>query len=1344
MKRLLLTITIVLCTQIISAQWLRTGNDIDGAVAFDYSGDTNSLAISGDGSVIAIGAPDNDANGSSSGQVRIYKNINNVWTQIGGDIEGAGRDDRLGIGIDLSKNGNIIAIGESGNNNIKVFENINNTWIQKGNNTSDVSAGQGIGFDVAINADGSRLATTIANTIILYYFMNNQWTIGKLIELSGTRNSLANASVAFNDAGDVLVIGNRQYNGNNDGTEDGRVLVYQEINNVWSQKGTSIISNNNNNSYFGSSVDISGDGNIITLGSPHTEVDGFEQGGFVRTYKFENNDWQQIGSDIKGYANQINFGRSVSLNNAGTILAIGADGRGNSGTGRGIARIYEFKNNDWVQINATIVGEASKDAFGSSITLSDSGSVVAIGGSDNDGNGSNAGHVRVFKNDGIVNNYTSIPDTNFEQHLIDQNIDSENTLDGKVLTSDIENLKSLDVSNKSISNLQGIEGFIALTSLKANNNAISLIDISNNILLDSLMIHQNQLTTIDVTKNVNLKTINLDGNQLTTLNVAQNKELVLLSTHSNSLPSIDLKENTKLEYLLCSANQLTTLDLKNNILLKELNCSLNQLSALDVSLNSNLISLNCERNSIIYLDVSANKNLTKIICNDNALIGLNMQNGNNNQVLNENFSAFANPNLVCILVEDKNYSDNNWSQIDMQTEFSTMCTEYITIPDANFEAYLESINVGNGIVGDNLANKDLIEVLTSLNIASKNINNTSGIEYFTNLTFLDISDNGLNQIDLSKNILLETFISDFNQFTNFNFAQNTKLKAIEARNNLISTLEVSNLVDLEILELESNQIVALDITLNTKISTLDVKNNQLENLDVSNQPQLVVFEANNNLLRFINLKNTANPTISTLETTNNLNLTCIEVLNLDYFDTISPSIDAQTKFYENCPSTTAIPDANFEAYLESINLGNGVVDDGLVFTEAIEIISDLNIEAKSILDITGIQDFTSLVELNAKNNAINQVDLSKNILLEIINLENNKLTTIDFSNNRSLKNINLGDNQLTDLDVYLLENLESLQCYKNQLTSINLISNKKLQLFVANENQLKQVDIRVNEALVWLDVDDNALESLTLKNGNNTKIAQFSATGNPNLTCIEVDDVSFSETNWTAKDATATFSGDCAPANDDCSFAIPLIFGQETPGDINNGTFTNATDCVAGTIIADVWYSITIPETGEFSIQGAGLGGLLKFVVYESCASSSAVSCGVTISLTNLNPGDVYYLKVWMEESSTSNKSSNLETGTFTITANESSVLSVDDFTRENIDLVVFPNPAKSNISVLLSNSANLQKIDIYSILGDKIISQKNLNQVKTTIDVSHLSSGIYFIRAKVDDKIMTKKLIIR
>jgi len=1335
MKRLLLTITIVLCTQLISAQWVRIGNDIDGKAAFDYSADTNSLSISGDGNVVAVGAPNNDVNGNESGNVRIYKNINNVWTQIGDDINGAEGSDLLGNGIDLSKNGNIIAIGESGNNNIKVFENINNTWIQKGNNTSDINPVEGVGNDVAINADGSRLATSVENAIILYYFINNQWVIGKVIELSGTRNSLTSATLEFNDAGDVLVVGNRQYNGNNNGTEDGRVLVYQEIDNVWSQKGTSIISNNNE-SYFGSSVDISGDGDIIILGSPHTEVDGFEQGGFVRTYKFENNDWQQIGSDIKGYANQINFGRSVSLNNAGTILAIGADGSGNSGTSRGVARIYEFENNDWVQINATIVGEASKDAFGSSIALSDSGSVVAIGGSNNDGNGSNAGHVRVFKNDGIVNNYTSILDSNFEQYLINQNIDTENTLDGKVLTSDIENVKSLDVSNKSISNLQGIEGFTALTSLKANNNSISSIDVSKNILLDSLMVHQNQIADIDISKNINLKTINLDANQLTTLEVTENRELVSLFINSNSLSSIDLKENIKLESLDCSANQLTTLDLKNNILLKELNCSFNQFSALDVSLNKALTSIVCEQNSIVYLDLSENENLTKIICNDNALIGLNMQNGNNNKVLNEKFSAFANPNLVCVLVDDKNYSENNWSQIDMQTEFSTVCTEYITIPDANFEAHLESINVGNGIVGDNLANKDLIEVLTSLNIASKDISDLIGIEFFTSLTFLNITDNNLSQVDISKNILLETFLTDFNQFTTINLTSNVSLKTFEARNNQLSSLDLSTLVDLQTLELEDNQLTALDVNSNTKLAIVDLKDNQIENLDFSNNPELMAFEATNNLLSSLNLKNTANPIISTFDTKNNPNLTCIEVLDVNYFATFSSSIDAQTAFYINCPSTTAIPDANFEAYLESISVGNGIVNDGFVITEAIEAITNLNIESKNISDLTGIQDFKNLVELNARNNNLMKIDVSDNILLENINLENNQLTTIDFSNNVSLKDINVGDNQLTSLDVHLLENLENLQCYKNQLTSINLISNTKLLSFVANENQIKQVDIRVNPNLIWIDVDDNALESLTIKNGNNTKITIFSATGNQNLTCIEVDDVGFSETNWTAKDATATFSTDCAPANDDCSFAIPLVLGQETPGDINSGTFTNATDCVAGTIIADVWYSITVPETGEFSIEGSGFGGLLKFAVYESCASTSSISCGLNISLDNLTPNDVYYLKVWME--TTSNKGSqNLDTGSFTLTASESSVLSVDEESLNN-NFVVYPNPASSIINISINNK-EIKKVELFSLKGQRIITKKrDLN----TINVSNLPQGIYILKVSDNKKDYIKKII--
>ncbi len=326
----------------------------------------------------------------------------------------------------------------------------------------------------------------------------------------------------------------------------------------------------------------------------------------------------------------------------------------------------------------------------------------------------------------------------------------------------------------------------------------------------------------------------------------------------------------------------------------------------------------------------------------------------------------------------------------------------------------------------------------------------------------------------------------------------------------------------------------------------------------------------------------------------------------------------------------------------------------------------------------------------------------------------------------------------------MLAKLESLSCYKNQISIINLLSNKDLLAFIANENELKTVDIRENTNLIWIDVDDNNLESLTLKNGNNTKITTFSATGNPNLSCIEVDDVSFSETNWTNKDANSSFSGDCAPANDDCSYAIPLVFGQQTPGDINSGTFANATDCVEGTIIADVWYSIIVPDSGEFSIEGSGFGGLLKFAIYESCSSTSALTCGLNLSLTNLTPGDVYYLKVWME-SSTSSKSTNSDDGTFTLTANNSSVLSISSFNNEVSSLIVYPNPARKNVTISLSNSDSITKsIEIFGILGDKVIGNKIFDNSKIVIPVSDLASGVYFIRAKVDDKIITKKLIIK
>jgi hypothetical protein len=53
------------------------------------------------------------------------------------------------------------------------------------------------------------------------------------------------------------------------------------------------------------------------------------------------------------------------------------------------------------------------------------------------------------------------------------------------------------------------------------------------------------------------------------------------------------------------------------------------------------------------------------------------------------------------------------------------------------------------------------------------------------------------------------------------------------------------------------------------------------------------------------------------------------------------------------------------------------------------------------------------------------------------------------------------------------------------------------------------------------------LTRVNLKNGNNTLITSFFAIQNPSLTCIEVDDIAYSTTNWTSIDAGFSFSTNC-------------------------------------------------------------------------------------------------------------------------------------------------------------------------------------------------------------------------
>ena len=142
--------------------------------------------------------------------------------------------------------------------------------------------------------------------------------------------------------------------------------------------------------------------------------------------------------------------------------------------------------------------------------------------------------------------FTYIPDTNFELALIDSGIDFDGFLNKRVLTSDISGLLGLNVSNKNISDLTGIQDFENLRVLNFSNNQVSDVDLSNNILLTLLRFNNNQVVNIDLSKNLELLYFYGYDNELVSLDLSNSPNLINVYCWNNNLSSLNVKNGNNL------------------------------------------------------------------------------------------------------------------------------------------------------------------------------------------------------------------------------------------------------------------------------------------------------------------------------------------------------------------------------------------------------------------------------------------------------------------------------------------------------------------------------------------------------------------------------------------------------------------------------------------------------------------------------------------------------------------------------------------------------------------------------------------------------------------------------
>ncbi|NBV57393.1 MAG: hypothetical protein EBR72_06280 [Bacteroidetes bacterium] len=284
----------ILCNLLLSAQsWPQIGSDIDGEASSDQSG--YSLSLSSDGLTLAIGARNNDGNGTNSGHVRIYNNVNGTWTQVGSDIDGEAADDQSGYSVCLSSDGNTVAIGAPQNDgnglnsgHVRVYNNVNGTWTQVGSDIDGEAPEDNSGWSVSLSANGSVLAVL----------------------------------ARLND---------------DNGSNSGHVRIYNNINGVWTQVGSDIDGEASDDQAW--SVSLSSDGNTVAIGAPQNDANG-TQSGHVRIYKIENGTWIKLGSDIDGEAPEDISGRSVSISSNGNIVAVGAPLNDGNGNLAGHVRVY--------------------------------------------------------------------------------------------------------------------------------------------------------------------------------------------------------------------------------------------------------------------------------------------------------------------------------------------------------------------------------------------------------------------------------------------------------------------------------------------------------------------------------------------------------------------------------------------------------------------------------------------------------------------------------------------------------------------------------------------------------------------------------------------------------------------------------------------------------------------------------------------------------------------------------------------------------------------------------------------------------------------------------------------
>ncbi len=304
----------------------------------------SAIALSSDGSVLAVGSPKPSASPAAAGSVSVFVDTDGVWENLGASgLVGDEPSDMFGTSVALSATGHTVAVGAP----------------------TDSSLGSAAGQVSVFGFDAST----------------NQWTpLGGVLNGTGP-NQQFGFSVALDDTGTVLAVGAKSETSPN-GALSGTVGVYSLVGSTWTPLGARLDGQVARDG-FGTSVSLSATGQTLAVGAPGHDTGG-DNSGRVVVYSYDagSTSWTPLGGVLDGAVANEASGSAVALSATGTTVVIGSPGYGDSdvGAAAGAVRSYALIDNIWTARGAALLGARASDARGTAVAVSDTGARVVAGG----------------------------------------------------------------------------------------------------------------------------------------------------------------------------------------------------------------------------------------------------------------------------------------------------------------------------------------------------------------------------------------------------------------------------------------------------------------------------------------------------------------------------------------------------------------------------------------------------------------------------------------------------------------------------------------------------------------------------------------------------------------------------------------------------------------------------------------------------------------------------------------------------------------------------------------------------------------------------------------------------